>query len=144
MSLESILLGISILLLLGVLASKASARLGIPALLLFLLIGIFAGSEGPGGVEFDYPRLTQSVGVVALIFILFAGGLDTDWASVRPVLWQGVALSTLGVGLTAVLVAWFAIYVINFSLLEGLLLARLSHALMLQLSLLSSAQEMSA
>ena len=122
MSLESILLGISILLLLGVLASKASARLGIPALLLFLLIGIFAGSEGPGGVEFDYPRLTQSVGVVALIFILFAGGLDTDWASVRPVLWQGVALSTLGVGLTAVLVAWFAIYVINFSLLEGLLL----------------------
>ena len=122
MSLESILLGISILLLLGVLASKASARLGIPALLLFLLIGIFAGSEGPGGVKFDYPRLTQSVGVVALIFILFAGGLDTDWASVRPVLWQGVALSTLGVGLTAVLVAWFAIYVINFSLLEGLLL----------------------
>ena len=63
MSLESILLGISILLLLGVLASKASARLGIPALLLFLLIGIFAGSEGPGGVKFDYPRLTQSVGV---------------------------------------------------------------------------------
>ena len=76
MSLKSILLGISVILLLGVLASKASARLGIPALLLFLLIGIFAGSEGPGGVKFDYPRLTQSVGVVALIFILFAGGLD--------------------------------------------------------------------
>ena len=122
MSLESILLGISILLLLGVLASKASVRLGIPALVLFLLIGMFAGSEGPGGIEFDYPRLAQSVGVVALIFILFAGGLDTDWVSVRPVLWQGVALSTLGVGLTAVLVAWFAVYVINFSLLEGLLL----------------------
>ena len=122
MSLESILLGISILLLLSVLASKASVKLGIPALVLFLLIGMFAGSEGPGGIEFDSPRLAQSVGVVALIFILFAGGFDTDWASVRPVLWQGVALSTLGVGLTAVLVAWFAVYVINFSLLEGLLL----------------------
>jgi potassium/hydrogen antiporter len=122
MSLESILLGISILLLLGVLASKASVRLGVPALVLFLLIGMFAGSEGPGGIEFDYPRLAQSVGVVALIFILFAGGFDTNWTSVRPVLWQGVALSTLGVGLTAVLVAWFAVHVFNFSLLEGLLL----------------------
>jgi len=122
MSLESVFLGISILLLLGVLASKASARLGIPALVLFLLIGMFAGSEGPGGIEFDYPRLAQSVGVVALIFILFAGGFDTDWASVRPLLWHGVALSTLGVGLTAVLVAWFAVHVLNFSLLEGLLL----------------------
>lgn len=122
MSLESLLLSISILLLLSVLASKASVKLGVPALVLFLLIGMFAGSEGPGGIEFDYPRLAQYVGVVALIFILFAGGLDTDWASVRPVLWQGVALSTFGVGLTTVLVAGFAVYVINFSLLEGLLL----------------------
>ncbi len=122
MSLESVFLGIAILLLLGVLASKASARLGVPALVMFLLIGMFAGSEGPGGVEFDYPRLAQSVGVVALIFILFAGGFDTDWASVRPILWQGVALSTLGVGLTAGLVAWFSVRVLNFSVLEGLLL----------------------
>src|SRR5687768_17890791 len=111
MSLGPLLLGISVLLLLSVLASKASARLGVPALVLFLLIGMFAGSEGPGGIEFDYPRLAQSVGVVALIFILFAGGLDTDWGSVRPVLWQGVALSTFGVVLTTALVAWFAVYV---------------------------------
>src|SRR5918996_2004438 len=122
MSIESVFLGVSVLLLLSVLASKASAKLGVPALVLFLLIGMFAGSEGPGGIEFDYPRLAQSVGVVALIFILFAGGFDTEWASVRPVLWHGVALSTLGVGLTAVLVAWFAVHVLNFSLLEGLLL----------------------
>ena len=122
MSLESVFLGIAILLLLGVLASKASARLGVPALVMFLLIGMFAGSEGPGGIEFDYPRLAQGVGVVALIFILFAGGFDTDWASVRPILWQGVALSTLGVGLTAGLVAWFSVRVLDFSVLEGLLL----------------------
>ena len=122
MSLGSLLLGISVLLLLSVLASKASARLGIPALVLFLLIGMFAGSEGPGGIEFDFPRLAQYVGVVALVFILFAGGFDTNWASVRPILWQGVALSTVGVGLTTILVAGFAVYVIHFSLLEGLLL----------------------
>ncbi|WP_447980036.1 potassium/proton antiporter [Candidatus Nitrospira bockiana] len=122
MSIETIFLGASVLLLISVLASKASARLGVPALLLFLLIGMFAGSEGPGGIEFDYPRLVQSVGVVALVFILFAGGLDTEWASVRPVLWQGVALSTLGVALTALLVAWFVVRVLDFSLFEGLLL----------------------
>jgi cell volume regulation protein A len=40
---------------------------------------------GPGGIEFDFPRLAQSLGVVALIFILFAGGLDTEWSMVRPV-----------------------------------------------------------
>src|SRR5919106_5381016 len=122
MSIESIVFGAAILLLLSVLASKASARLGVPSLLLFLLIGMFAGSEGPGGIEFDYPRLAQSVGVVALVFILFAGGLDTEWASVRPIRWHGLALSTLGVGLTAVFVAWFAVRVLDFSLLEGLLL----------------------
>lgn len=122
MSIESVFLGVSVLLLLSVLASKASARLGIPALLLFILIGMLAGSEGPGGIEFDYPRLAQSLGVVALVFILFAGGLDTEWASVRPILWHGIALSTVGVGLTAVLVAWFAVRVLEFSSLEGLLL----------------------
>lgn len=122
MSIESVFLGVSVLLLLSVLASKASAKLGVPALLLFILIGMFAGSEGPGGIEFDYPRLAQSVGVVALVFILFAGGLDTEWASVRPILWHGVALSTLGVGLTAGFVAWFAVRILEFSLLEGLLL----------------------
>jgi cell volume regulation protein A len=123
MSIESVFLGVSVLLLLSVLASKASARLGVPALLLFILIGMLAGSEGPGGIEFDYPRLAQSLGVVALVFILFAGGLDTEWTSVRPILWHGVALSTLGVGLTAVFVAWFAVRILDFSWLEGLLLS---------------------
>src|SRR5690242_104757 len=119
MSIESILLATSVLLLLSVLASKASSRLGVPALLLFLFIGMSAGSEGPGGIEFDFPHLAQSLGVGALIFILFAGGLDTEWAMVRPVLWQGIALSTFGVGLTALLVAWFAVRILNFSLYEG-------------------------
>ena len=122
MSLESLILGASILLLLSVLASKASVRLGVPALLLFLLIGMLAGSEGPGGIEFDYAGLAQSLGVVALVFILFAGGLDTEWESVRPVVWNGIALSTIGVLLTAVLVAWFAVFLFDFSWLEGLLL----------------------
>jgi cell volume regulation protein A len=119
---EYVLLGASVLLLLSILASKASGRLGVPALLLFLVIGMLAGSDGPGGIYFDDARLSQSLGVVALALILFAGGLDTDWNSIRPVFREGLALSTLGVLFTALLVGGFVTWVLPFSLLEGLLL----------------------
>lgn len=84
-SIEQILVGIGIILLLSVFASKASERYGIPALLLFLFLGMLAGSEGPGGIHFDNPWLSQALGVTALAFILFAGGVDTHWAEVRAV-----------------------------------------------------------
>lgn len=119
---EHVLLWLSILLLLSVLASRASAKLGVPALLLFLAIGMLAGSEGPGGIGFDHPGLAQSLGVVALTIILFAGGLDTHWFDIRPVIWKGILLSTVGVCLTTGLVAWFAAAFLGFTLLEGLLL----------------------
>jgi cell volume regulation protein A len=121
-SFDYLLFGSSLLLLLGVLASKISSRLGIPALLLFLVVGMLAGSDGPGGIHFDDPRMVQSVGVVALALILFAGGLDTNWQSVRPVLLQGLSLSTLGVFVTAVLVGGFARVALDMTWLEGLLL----------------------
>ncbi len=122
MTIESILLGVSILLLFSIISSKASGRLGVPALVLFLFVGMFAGSEGIGGIPFDDAQLAQSLGVVALIFILFAGGLDTEWASVRPVLGRALALSTIGVAVTAALVGLFTTFVLGFSLLEGALL----------------------
>lgn len=122
LTIEYLLLAASGLLLLSVIASKASGRLGVPALLLFLLIGMLAGSDGPGGIHFDDPWLAQSLGVVALAFILFAGGLDTHWSSVRPVLGYGVALSTLGVAITAGLVGWFATVALEMSWTEGLLI----------------------
>lgn len=122
MQIESILMLTAALILLGVLASKASDRLGVPALLLFLGIGMLAGSEGPLGIPFDDARLAQSLGVVALAYILFAGGLDTDWRSVRPVLWRGMSLATLGVLLTALIFGAFAHHVLGFSPLQGLLL----------------------
>ena len=80
---EHVLIGAAILLLLSVAASKASDQLGIPSLLLFLLIGMLAGSEGPGGIYFDDAQLAQSVGIVALIFILFAGGLETNYTRIK-------------------------------------------------------------
>jgi cell volume regulation protein A len=94
----------------------------VPVLLLFLGIGMMAGSEGPGGIYFDDAALAQAIGVMALIFILFAGGLDTRWPEVKPTVWQATSLATLGVLLTAVLVGLFAFYVLKLSLISGLLL----------------------
>ena len=67
-------------------------------------------------------RVVQSLRVIALTLILFSGGLDITWQQVRPVLWQGLMLSTLGVCLTAAFVAGFAVWWLDFSLLDGLLL----------------------
>ena len=119
---EGILVATALLLLVSILASKASTYLGIPALLLFLLVGMLAGSEGLGGIYFDDPALAQFLGVVALTFILFSGGVDTRLADVRPVLGQGVILATLGVLITALAVGGFAMLVLGFSFPEGVLL----------------------
>jgi len=121
-SIEYIIAGSAILLLLSIIVSKASDKLGIPALLIFLVVGMLAGSDGPGGIHFDDPYLAQFLGVVALSFILFAGGLDTQWTSVRPMLWSAMMLSTSGVLITALLVGWFATITLGFSIYEGLLL----------------------
>jgi len=118
----------SLLLLLSIFAWKVSSRLGIPALLLFLGIGMLAGSDGPGGIYFDDALVAQSAGVVALAFILFAGGLETDWKVVRPVLGGALSLATIGVILTAVIVAMFALIVLHFSFAEGLLLGSIISA----------------
>src|SRR6266699_2282479 len=122
MHFEEWLLVSSVMLLLSILAWKVSSRLGIPALLLFLGIGMLAGSDGPGGIYFDNASIAQSVGVVALAFILFAGGLETEWKAVRPALGSALSLSTIGVLLTALVVAIFSLPLLHISFPEGLLL----------------------
>lgn len=122
LSIEYIFIVTSVLILLSVLANKASEYLGVPALLFFLLIGMIAGSDGIGGIEFDNVLLAQAVGVGALVSILFTGGLDTHWRTIRPIAVQGIMLSTLGVMLTTLFVAMFAYYFSNFSINESLLL----------------------
>lgn len=122
MAIELVLLGAAGLLLLSVIVSGAWSRLGIPSLLLFLVIGMLAGSEGPGQIDFDDPLPAQSLGVIALVFILFSGGLDTDWKQVRPVLAEGLTLSTVGVLVTALMVGGFAHLVLGFTPVEGILL----------------------
>lgn len=109
-------------LLLAILSSKLSARLGVPALVVFIGLGMLIGSEGPGGIAFEDFGLVKTLGTILLSFILFAGGMDTPWESIRPIVWRGLSLATLGVAVTAGLVGAFAHYVLGFSLIEGLLL----------------------
>jgi len=122
MQIEYIILWVAVLILVSVISSKLSDRFAIPALLLFLSIGMLAGSEGIGGIYFNNPHLAKSLGIIALIFIIFSGGLDTNWSDIRPILLPGVMLSTLGVLITALVVGFFAVYILKFSFIEGLLL----------------------
>jgi len=119
---ENILLLGSILLFLSIVASKTSYRVGVPALIMFLGLGMLAGSDGLGQIYFDDPKLAQFIGVVALNFILFSGGLDTKWESVKPVLAKGFVLSSVGVIITAAILGFSAYYFMGFTLIEGLML----------------------
>lgn len=122
LTIENILLVGSLLLLLSIFAGKTSYRFGVPTLLLFLAIGMLAGSDGIGGIHFDDPKIAQFIGIVSLNFILFSGGLDTNWKAVKPILKEGVTLSTLGVLLTALTLGLFVWYITDFTFYESMLL----------------------
>jgi cell volume regulation protein A len=122
LSLELLLLLISSLIIISLVIAKISNNLGVPILLLFLGVGMLAGSEGPGGVYFDDAKIAQSIGIICLIFILFSAGLDTKWKYVKPVLWPSLVLATVGVVITTVLVGLFVHYVFSVDIKISLLL----------------------
>ncbi|WP_078555958.1 potassium/proton antiporter [Bacillus alkalicellulosilyticus] len=111
----------ALLLIVGVLTTKFSSRLGVPALILFILIGMLTGSDGLGMIHFDSPQVAQLIGIFALIIILFEGGLQTKWATVKSVTKPALSLATLGVILTTVIVAVAAKLILEVSWLEGFL-----------------------
>lgn len=121
-SFEITLIVVAIFLIISVAASKISDRFGVPALLLFLALGMLAGSDGLGGIYFDDPVLAQSIGVVALVIILFSGGLDTNFESIRPVYKESLILATLGVLLTALITGGVVHLVLKISWIESILL----------------------
>lgn len=120
-SIEYFLLVASILILISIGIAKVFDNLGIPTLILFIGIGMLAGSEGLGGIEFDNAVIAQNAGILALVFILFAGGLGTNWKSVKPVLRDALSLATIGVLLTAVIVGVFTYFILGLSLLSSIL-----------------------
>lgn len=122
LSLEHFLLAGSLLAIASVALSQVSVRTGVPTLLLFLFVGMLAGSEGPGGIHFDDPELVESVGMGCLVMILYAGGFDTKWTSVRPILARGLSLATVGVALSVLLFGVFGVYVAHLEWRQALLL----------------------
>ncbi|MDZ4765395.1 MAG: potassium/proton antiporter [Chloroflexota bacterium] len=128
MWIEHLLLVVALILCLSVLASKVAVKTNIPVLLLFLGLGMLAGSDGIGGIYFDLPWVAQAVGVVALTFILFSGGMNTSWYSIRPVLGQGITLASVGVLITALTVGVFASALLGLTLAEGVLLGAIISA----------------
>lgn len=110
------LLVIGVLLAAGVLANKLAVRYGLPSMLLFMGIGMMAGSDGVGGLWFDDTDAAKQIGTVALIFILYSGGLSTHWREVRPHLGPSLALATIGVLVTALVVGAIAHWALGFPL----------------------------
>ena len=92
------------ILLLGVAAAIVARRLRVPVLVLFLGLGMFMGSDGPGGIYFDDAELARGIGIVGLVAILFEGGLTSEWRSVRRVIVPALSLSSVGVIVTAAVV----------------------------------------
>lgn len=106
---ENILLIGSILIFSSILISKTGYRFGIPTLLLFLIVGMLFGSDGLG-LQFDSASDAQFIGMLALSIILFSGGMDTKLQDIRPVMTQGILLSTVGVLLTTLLTGVFIFF----------------------------------
>ena len=119
---EKFFLFAAILLIASIVFSKISDKFGIPSLIVFLAVGMLAGSDGLLGIDFTNQRIAQDIGIVALIFILYAGGLDTNLKSIRPVMFNGIILATVGVVLTAAVVALLVKYLLNFKWMEAFLL----------------------
>ena len=111
----------AVVLILCIVSGKLSQRFGVPVLLLFILLGMAFGSDGPVGIAFENYNLAEQICSVALIFIIFYGGFGTSWKTARPVAVKASLLSTLGVVITAGMTGFFCYYVLNMSLLEGML-----------------------
>ena len=122
LTVETILIIGSFLLFVSILASKISTKLGIPTLLIFLAIGMLAGSDGIGGIHFANLQMAKTLGAITITLILFFGGLDTEFDHIKPIIWNGVLLSTIGVLVTAFSIGYVIYWATNLTLSESLLM----------------------
>ncbi|MGN6258968.1 MAG: potassium/proton antiporter [Solirubrobacterales bacterium] len=105
----------------GIVGALLADRLRVPGLLLFLALGMLAGSEGIGGIEFSDMELARTLGTIALVLIIFEGGLTAGWSEIRPVLGTAASLGTIGTAVTAVIAGFAAKLLFDLSTLEGML-----------------------
>ncbi len=110
------------LLALGLLASLLAGRVRVPGLVLFLGLGMLLGSDGVGELEFTDFGLARTIGIIALVLILFEGGLAAGWPEIRPVFKPAVSLALVGTAATAAITGFAAVWLLDLDVLEGLLL----------------------
>ena len=101
---ENVVLVGALLLFVAVMAGKVAYRFGAPALLLFLGVGMLFGLNF---ISYRSVEMTQFVGMIALCIILFTGGMDTKFSEIKPIIGPGVVLATVGVVMTAFVLAGF-------------------------------------
>ncbi len=116
------MLAIGVILLVAVSSSKLLYRFGIPTLLIFMVLGMLLGSDGPGGIAFSNYEVARKICSFALVFIMFYGGFSTNWKIAKPVAVRSILMSTLGVVITAITTGLFCHLVLKTTLLEGLLI----------------------
>lgn len=112
----------AVLLLVGIISSKLSARIGLPVLVLFLMVGMLAGEGGIGGIAFENAEAAHALGTLALAMILFDGGLQTPLKAIKLVWKPSALLATVGVLITAVITGLAAMVILDLPILEGLLI----------------------
>lgn len=112
----------ALLLVVSIVASDISSRLGAPLLLVFIALGMLAGEDGPGGIRFDDFEISYAIGTLALAVIIFDGGMRTRRDLFRVTLWPAASLATVGVLATALLVGIFAAWLLGLHWLQGMLI----------------------
>ena len=112
----------ALLLVVSIVASDLSSRLGAPLLLVFIALGMLAGEDGPGGIRFDDYETAYVIGTLALAVIIFDGGMRTRRETFRVTLWPAFSLATLGVVVTALLTGLFAAWLLGLHWLQGMLI----------------------
>ena len=118
----NVILFVACIIMLCVLAEKFSDRVGMPALMMFMFIGMLFGSDGIFKIPFEDFKLAENVCSVALIFIMFYGGFNTKWQAAKTVAGRAIALSTLGVVLTAAITAICCKWMLGFTWMESMLI----------------------
>ncbi|AYC30490.1 potassium/proton antiporter [Paenisporosarcina cavernae] len=118
---DTFILLAGILFIAGVITTKFSSRLGVPTLILFLLVGITMGSDVLGIIYFDNALVAQLIGITALVIILFEGGIQTNWSTMKPVIAPSLSLATIGVLITSAIVTVAVKYIIDIDWKEAAL-----------------------
>lgn len=112
---EILLLALSILFFVSIVIGKLSSKVGVPALLLFLLVGMISGTDGLG-ISFDNAGTAQIVGTISLCIILFSGGMNTRISEIKPIIKEGVSLATIGVLLTSIITGFLIYMIFGFTI----------------------------